>query len=68
MNLCWSRRKDDGDLYLSQLGEELYELKQKRQEGGMALRVTVTCNIFDLEHVALDLPVSQPQEAMGIML
>lgn len=68
MNLCWSGRKDDRDFHLSQLGEELYELRQKRQEGGMALRVRVTCNIFDFGHVALDLPMRQPQEAVGIML
>lgn len=34
----------------------------------MVVRVMVTCNIFDFGHVAFELPMRQPEQALEIML
>lgn len=48
--------------------EKIYEPKSEGQERGMALGLRVTHNMFDFGHVALELPMGQPQPAQGMML
>lgn len=46
---------------------KIYELKYEGQEGGMALGMSVTCNMFDFGYVALEWSLRQPQQVLGIM-
>lgn len=65
---CMLELQRQWKVFLSELGGELYELKYQGQEGKMTLGVRTTCDVFDLGHVALEVPTRWLQQVLGIML